>query len=128
MLASGGANIYTGSSAPTLSVLPEIFDGYYQWYDNVPDVSMVAVNIEGVYSTLPIQTPVPPLSTIAYTNNQAIVSWPFASTGWMLQTNSNASAANWVNYTCPVVNNTPTNSPPKGNLFFRLTHPRIARW
>jgi len=120
VLASGGANIYTGSSAPTLSVLPEIFDGYYQWYDNVPDVSMVAVNIEGVYSTLPIQTPVPPLSTIAYTNNQAIVSWPFASTGWMLQTNANLATLAWGNYLGAGVNNRVTNEPPKGNVFFRL--------
>lgn len=35
VLASGGANIYTGSGAPALSVVPFIFNGYYQGYGEV---------------------------------------------------------------------------------------------
>ncbi len=35
VLASGGANIYTASGPPTLSVLPATFDGYYQGYGEV---------------------------------------------------------------------------------------------
>jgi hypothetical protein len=33
------------------------------------------------------------------------------------------STANWVNYGGTILNNTVTNSPPMGNIFFRLTHP-----
>jgi hypothetical protein len=64
-----------------------------------------------------------PLLTIIYTNNQTIVSWPSLVTGWTLQTNGDLSTTNWVNYTDTVVNNTVTNSPGTGSLFFRLTQP-----
>jgi len=70
-----------------------------------------------------VQTPGAPLLTITYAGNQAVVSWPLPSTGWTLQTNSQVGTTPWGNYTGPVVNNSVTNAPPKGNLFFRLTHP-----
>jgi hypothetical protein len=41
-------------------------------------------------------------------------------TGWTLQTNVNLVTGAWGNYTGAVINNTVTNSPPKGTLFFRL--------
>ena len=63
------------------------------------------------------------LLTIIYSGNQAIVSWPPLLTGWTLQTNSNLSTTNWGSYLGTIVNNTVTNSPPMGNLFFRLTQP-----
>jgi len=44
-------------------------------------------------------------------------------TGWTLQTNSNLSTTNWGNYLGVIVNNTLTNAPPRGNLFFRLYQP-----
>jgi len=62
-----------------------------------------------------------PQLTITYSSNQAIISWPPSVTGWTLQTNNNLSTGNWGNYPGQVVNNSITNSPPKGNLFFRLT-------
>jgi hypothetical protein len=40
--------------------------------------------------------------------------------GWTLQTNVNLATGSWGNYTGTVVNNSVTNSPPVGNLFFRL--------
>jgi hypothetical protein len=61
--------------------------------------------------------------TITYSGNQVIVSWPSSVTGWTLQTNGNLSTGNWVNYGSTIINNTVTNSPATGNLFFRLTHP-----
>ena len=70
-----------------------------------------------------VQTPGAPLLAITYAGNQAVVSWPVPSSGWTLQTNNNLATPAWGNYAGPVVNNSVTNAPPKGNLFFRLTHP-----
>jgi hypothetical protein len=70
-----------------------------------------------------VQTPGAPLLTITYAGNQAIVSWSPSVTGWTLQTNNNLDTPTWGNYLGPIVNNSVTNSPPKGNLFFRLSHP-----
>ncbi len=64
-----------------------------------------------------------PYLTITYSGNQAIVSWSPSATGWTLQTNNNLDADSWGNYLGPVVNNSATNSPPEGNLFFRLKQP-----
>ena len=77
----------------------------------------------GFWSLYAVQTPGAPLLTITYSGNQAIVSWPPSATGWTLQTNNNLAMGSWGNYLGNVVNNSATNSPPKGNLFFRLTQP-----
>jgi hypothetical protein len=74
----------------------------------------------GFWSLYAVQTSGAPLLTIIYANNQAVVSWPSSVTGWTLQTNSNLATGNWGNYLGPVVNNSVTNAPPMGNLFFRL--------
>jgi hypothetical protein len=75
----------------------------------------------GFWALYAVQTPGAPLLTIAYFGNQAVVSWPPSLTGWTLQTNNSLSTGSWGNYLGTVVNNSITNSPPKGNLFFRLT-------
>ena len=75
----------------------------------------------GFWSLFAVQTPGAPLLTITYSGNQAIVSWSPSVTGWTLQTNSNLSTGAWGNYLGAVVNNSVTNSPPTGNVFFRLT-------
>jgi hypothetical protein len=67
-----------------------------------------------------VQTPGAPLLTITYAGNQAVVSWPASVTGFTLQTNTDLANGTWGNYLGTVVNNSTTNSPPKGNLFFRL--------
>jgi hypothetical protein len=67
-----------------------------------------------------VQTPGAPTLTITYSGNQAIVSWPAGVTGFTLQTNSTLASGTWGNYLGPVANNSVTNAPPKGNLFFRL--------
>ena len=77
----------------------------------------------GFWALYAVQTPGAPLLTITYANNQAILSWPASVTGWTLQTNGNLSTTNWSNYLGTIVNNTVTNSPVKGTLFFRLTQP-----
>jgi len=70
-----------------------------------------------------VQTPGAPLLTIAYVGNQAIVSWPLSAAGFTLQTNNNLATGAWGNYAGTVVNNSVTNSPPKGTVFFRLKNP-----
>src|ERR1017187_4687646 len=77
----------------------------------------------GLWSLYAVQSPGPPLLTITYAGNQAIVSWSPSATGWTLQTNSNLATGTWGNYLGPVVNNSATVTSKVGNLFFRLTQP-----
>ena len=74
----------------------------------------------GFWSLYVVQTPGAPLLNITYSDNQAVVSWSSSATGWTLQTNNNLAAGGWGNYAGAIINNTVTNSPPRGNLFFRL--------
>jgi hypothetical protein len=76
----------------------------------------------GFWSLYAVQTPGAPLLTITYSGNHATVSWPSSATGWTLQTNRNLSTPKWGNYSGTIINNSLTNSPPVGSLFFRLTH------
>ena len=69
-----------------------------------------------------VQTPGAPLLVVTYAGGQAIVSWPPSATGWTLQTSSNLATSTWANYLGPVINNSVTNSPSAGTLFFRLQH------
>ena len=70
-----------------------------------------------------VQTPGAPLLTITHSGSQAIVSWPYPSTGWTLQTNLSLSTGTWGHYAGPISNNSVTNAPRAGNLFFRLSNP-----
>jgi hypothetical protein len=74
----------------------------------------------GFWALYAVQTPGAPLLTITFSGDQAIVSWPASAAGWTLQTNGNLTTPHWANYGGPIVNNSVTNSPPRGNLFFRL--------
>ena len=74
----------------------------------------------GFWALYAVQTPGAPLLTITLVGNQAIISWPPSATGWTLQTNANLATPAWGNYAGAIVNNSVTNSPPRGNLFFRL--------
>jgi hypothetical protein len=72
-----------------------------------------------------VQTPGAPLLSIRVTApNTVVVSWPSPSTEFLLQTNNNLATTNWNNYDGTVGDNgtvkSVTNSPPAGNLFFRL--------
>jgi uncharacterized repeat protein (TIGR03803 family) len=79
---------------------------------------------QGVVFALSDLPPEPPTSlTNIYTNNQAIVSWLSSVSGWTLQTNNDLAKGTWSKYTGPIISNTVTNSPTKGNLFFRLRNP-----
>jgi hypothetical protein len=74
----------------------------------------------GFWSLYAVQTPGAPLLTITHIGNQAIISWSPSVTGWTLQTNANLATPAWGNYLGTIVNNNVTNSPPRGNVFFRL--------
>ena len=77
----------------------------------------------GFWALYAVQTPGAPFLTITYVGGKAVVSWDSSISGWTLQTNSNLSTGTWGNYLGLVVDNSATNSPPTGNVFFRLTHP-----
>jgi len=77
----------------------------------------------GFWALYTVQTPGAPLLTITYIGSQAVISWPAAATGFTLQTNNNLATGTWGNYSGAIVNNTVTNAPPRGNLFFRLVSP-----
>jgi hypothetical protein len=103
---TGGVYTVTGTiGQPDAS--PAMSDGYY---------SVTG----GFWSLIAVQTPGAPLLTISPVGNSAVVSWDSSIAGWTLQTNVNLATGIWGNYLGPVVNNRETNSPPKGNLFFRL--------
>jgi hypothetical protein len=70
-----------------------------------------------------VRSPPPAMLSISDSATGIVVSWPSSLIGWNLQTNSLPRAAGWNNYPGPVVNNTVTLPPPKGNVFFRLTKP-----
>ncbi len=75
----------------------------------------------GFWSLYAVQTPGAPLLTIiSHAGNQAVISWDPSVSGWTLQTNNNLATGSWGNYAGTIVNNTTTNSPTRGNLFFRL--------
>jgi hypothetical protein len=79
--------------------------------------------IAGFWSLIAVQTPGAPFLTINASGNLFVLSWPAASTGWTLQTNRTLTVGTWGNYGGAISNNCVTNSPPAGNLFFRLWHP-----
>ena|ERR1700722_3296602 len=80
----------------------------------------------GFWSLVAVQMPGSPILSIGQSANSAIVSWPYPSTGYILQTNGNLATPNWGNYTGTVstnaagTSNTVTITPPLGNLYFRL--------
>ena len=69
-----------------------------------------------------VPTPGAPSLAITHSGSQTAVSCPVSFTNWTLQTNSTPDTTNWVNYGGTIINNTVTNSPAPGTLFFRLKH------
>ncbi len=75
-----------------------------------------------------VPTPSAPRLTITLSGNRVIVSWPYPSTGFSLQQNSNvANPGGWSAYGGTVNTDNGVNSitltPSVGPLFFRLCHP-----
>jgi hypothetical protein len=73
-----------------------------------------------------VQTLGAPTLTITHSGNSVTISWPYPSTGFVLQQNSSLSTASWS--TSGGIANDGTNNfitiiSPTGNLFFRLSHP-----
>ncbi|HEY5297531.1 MAG TPA: hypothetical protein VIK59_06375 [Verrucomicrobiae bacterium] len=72
-----------------------------------------------------VQTSGTPTLTITHSGSNVIVSWPSPATGFVLQQSGNLANPNgWANFGGIVGDNgtikSVTNSPPAGNLFFRL--------
>ena len=74
----------------------------------------------GFWSLYAVQTLGAPSLAINCLAGQAVISWPAATSGWTLQTNSRLTSGSWGNYSGAIVSNSITRGPPNGNLFFRL--------
>ena len=79
----------------------------------------------GFWALYAVQPPGAPLLRIFLTpTNTAVVAWPYPSTGWNLQQNTNLATTNWVTPAQTVNNNGTINyiivNPPTGNRFYRL--------
>jgi hypothetical protein len=64
--------------------------------------------------------------TVTHSGNSVIISWPSASTGFVLQQNSNLATTNWTTrsgISDDGTNKSITITSLTGNLFFRLSHP-----
>jgi hypothetical protein len=72
-------------------------------------------------------TAAPSLSIKLATSNTAMISWPFPSTGFALQQNTNLNTDNWSAPSEMITNNGTLNfilvNPPTGNRFFRVLKP-----
>jgi hypothetical protein len=85
-------------------------------WDNIPVLNV------GQSAFLNITTILPPALSIAYLNNKVIVSWPLSYANWILQTNGDLTSGSWGNYPGLIVNNSVTNLPVGGKLFYRLIY------
>ncbi len=120
---TGYTNVYSFAGYPT--------DGASPWGSLTLSGSTLygmtdygGTNNDGVVFALLVVPPAPSASlSIFYSNNQAVVSWPSSASGWTLQTKADLAAGVWSNYTGTIIGNTVTNSPPKGDMFFRLRYP-----
>ena len=82
----------------------------------------------GFWSLFAVQTPGAPLLTISLTStNTAMVSWPFPSTDFGLQQNTDLNPANWTTPSETVTDNGTNKfiivNPPTGNRYYRLFKP-----
>ena len=78
----------------------------------------------GTNSVSVAQTPGPPLLTATHSGSSVTVSWPYPSTGFVLQQNSNLNPTNWTTAGFTITTNAVSNSitipASTGNLFLRL--------
>jgi hypothetical protein len=82
----------------------------------------------GFWSLFAVQTPGAPLLTISLAStNTVIVSWPFPSTGYGLQQNTDLNTSNWTTPSETVTDNGTDRfiivNSPAGNRYYRLFRP-----
>jgi FG-GAP-like repeat len=102
---------------------------------NFPD-SLIAADVNGDGgldlisanfndNTLTVWTNTP--AVVTNTVKHFVISWPWPSTGYVLQQTTNLATANWTTFNGLVSSNSTSMSviitPATGNLFFRLSHP-----
>jgi hypothetical protein len=74
-----------------------------------------------------VQTAGSPVLTVSHLGNSVIISWPSASSGYVLQQNGNLMTGSWAPANGFTVSDNGTNksitiTSATGNLFFRLSH------
>ena len=95
---------------------------------------MVVARGEFTYSFAPYSltlftfTPTPPPLAISRpAANTVMISWPWPSSGWNLQQNTDLTTTNWTTPPATIENNGTNNfitiTPPGGTILFRLEHP-----
>jgi len=99
--------------------------GVIAYYDETGPVGGILSGQTGAFELAAAIQPVSsaPVLTVSHSGQQFVVSWPAAVSGWQLQTNRNLSTGTWGNYAGAIINNSVTNPPPQGDLFFRLRKP-----
>ena len=110
--------------------------GYIQWTASNATAGIVRVTDSNVFRlSLPSRTvtmltaPFNPLVALTITNlsNSISISWPYPSSGFVLQENGDLNTTNWVTSDFPVVTNETGNRVTipllSSNIFFRLTAP-----
>jgi hypothetical protein len=75
-----------------------------------------------------VQTAGAPPLTVSHSGNSVIISWPSASSGFVLQQNDNLATGSWTPANGLTISDDGTTksitiTSPAGNLFFRLFHP-----
>jgi len=78
----------------------------------------------GFWSIYAVETAGAPLLTITPSGKNVVVTWPYPSTGFVLQQNSSVTTTNWTNSTFTITTNSSVNSVTigvaNGDLFLRL--------
>jgi hypothetical protein len=95
-----------------------------QWGAGILSEGSVTVE-SGFWNLSPVAPNIgaPVLSIAMTSSNTIVVSWPLSVTGFTLQSASNLSTSNWLNYGGLVVSNSATLSPAVGTQYYRLFKP-----
>ena len=116
---SGGTLTVENSSRISGNTFDDVQNSRLLYLDDTSTVGMLDGNAANIVY---VSEPSPRIWLT--TSNTMLVSWPYPSTGWSLQQNSDLTSTNWVTPTNRVANDSTNNfiiaQPSLGKLFFRL--------
>jgi hypothetical protein len=133
---SGGTIVGYYQPGPGIVFRGFVYDGSALTTIDFPGTSMtglLGVSGNTVFGTTYLggkgfvaQLQVPGLLMSLTTSNSLVISWPYPSTGWTLQQNSDLATTNWVAPPQTITSDGASSfiiaTRPSGNLFFRLGH------